>query len=262
MLIDSHCHLDEEYFPDGLAQMLEKAAESGVRRMLYVGCNMQSSLNSVKKASEHAEIYSAVGLHPEDVMEMPNGITKELKSLAQKPKVVAIGEIGIDYYWDMTTRSVQQECFAEQIEWAKEVQKPVVVHVRDAKNKADGNAMKDVLEILASHNAEKCGGIIHCFSGSYEEACKALDLRFYISFSGIITFKNSSALREIAAKIPQDRILCETDTPYLAPVPYRGKSNQPAYVAEIYKCLAEVRHIEMQEFESIIENNCKKLFGW
>jgi len=262
MLIDSHCHLDEEYFPDGLGQMLEKAADSNVRRMLYVGCNMKSSLNSVAMAAKHAEIFSAVGLHPEDVLEMPNGITDELKALAHKPKVVAIGEIGIDYYWDMTTRPLQQKLFAEQIEWAKEVKKPVVVHVRDAKNKADGDAMKDVLEILLSHHAEKCSGIIHCFSGSYEEARKALDLGFYISFSGIITFKNSVTLREIAAKIPFDRLLCETDTPYLAPVPYRGKSNQPAYVSEVYKCLAEVRGLGIEKLECVVEENCRELLKW
>ncbi|MDO4952762.1 MAG: TatD family hydrolase [Synergistaceae bacterium] len=262
MLIDSHCHLDSEYFPDGLARMLETASANNVRRMLYVGCNYESSLNAVLRAEEHEEIYSAVGLHPEEISKMPHGITDELKSLAQNNKIVAIGEIGIDYYWDMKNCCLQKKTFAEQIEWAKAVNKPVIVHVRDAKNKADGDAMKDALEILNAHNVEKCGGVIHCFGGNPDEAAQALSLGLYISFSGIITFKNSGDLRKTAEQIPIDRILCETDSPYLAPVPYRGKSNQPAYVAEVYKCLAEIRNISLDKFSSAVEENCKRLFKW
>ena len=262
MLIDVHCHLDSEYFPDGLGGMLQTASDNGVRRMLYAACNLETSKNAVEKAVQYNEIYAAVGLHPEETAEMPHGITDELKSLVYNNKVAAIGEIGIDYYWDMKCRELQKKIFAEQIEWAKEVNKPVIVHIRDAKNKADGDAVKDVLEILNAHGAEKCGGIIHCFSGSYEEAVKALDIGFYISFSGIVTFKNSGELREIAKRIPLDRILCETDTPYLAPVPYRGQSNQPAYVAEVYKCLAGLRGIGLEDFAEAVENNCLNLFKW
>ncbi len=262
MFIDVHCHLDSEYFPDGLEGMLQTAFGKGVRRMLYAGCNYESSLNSVRQAEKYKEIWSAVGLHPEETAKMPRGITEELKSLAQKNKVAAIGEIGIDYYWDMKDCELQKKIFAEQIEWAKEVNKPIVVHVRDAKNKADGDAMKDVLEILNAHGAEKCGGIIHCFSGSYEEAEKALDIGFYISFSGIVTYKNSKELRKIAEQMPLDRMLCETDTPYLAPVPYRGQGNQPAYVAEVYKCLAELKSMELEKFAEAVESNCRNLFKW
>ncbi len=262
MLIDSHCHLDAEYFPDGLERMLQTAFGKGVRRMLYVGCNYESSLNSVRQAEKYQEIYSAVGLHPEETAGMSHGITDKLKSLAHNNKVVAIGEIGLDYYWDTEYCELQKKIFAEQIVWAKELNKPIVVHVRDAKNKADGDAMKDVLEILTTYGAAKCGGVIHCFSGSYEEAVKLLDIGFYVSFSGIVTFKNSGELRKIAKQIPLDRILCETDTPYLTPIPYRGHSNQPAYIAEVYKCLAELKGMEVEKFAEAVENNCRNLFKW
>lgn len=260
MFIDTHCHLDNEYFPDGLDRMLQTAADSNVRRMLYVGCNMESSLDSVAKAARYNEIFSAVGLHPEDIMQMADGISAELRALAKKPKVVAIGEIGIDYYWETKTREIQCALFAEQLKWAKEENLPAVVHIRDAKDKAEGDAMADVLRILRQCGSEQ--GIIHCFSGNYKDACAALELGFYISFSGIITFKNSAELREIAEKLPTDRLLCETDSPYLAPVPYRGKSNQPAYVAEVYKCLADIKNMKIEAFAEIIEENCRNLFRW
>ena len=242
--------------------MLETASANGVRRMLYAGCNYESSLNAVRQAAVYEEIYAAVGLHPENAEEMPDGISSELRQLSQCGKVVAIGEIGLDYYYVSETRGLQKKLFAEQIEWAVEENKPVVVHVRDAKNKEDGDAMKDTLEILRTHGAEKCGGIIHCFGGNYDEAAQALSLGFYISFSGIVTFKNTAELRETAKRIPLDRILCETDSPYLAPVPYRGKSNQPAYVAEVYKCLAELKGMELEVFSAAVENNCRNLFKW
>ncbi|HZW48575.1 MAG TPA: TatD family hydrolase [Bacillota bacterium] len=251
-LIDTHVHLDDECFSDEIDTILSRAASAGVQKMIEVGCNLKSSYRAVELADRYAQIYPAVGIHPSDAAGYAFDAEK-LAELAEKPQVVAIGEIGLDYYWDHCPREVQLDAFVRQLDLAGQLHKPVIIHDRDAHG--------DVMELLRQEAKHLSGGVLHCFSGSWEMAKLCLNLGFYLSFAGPLTFPKSNRLREIAAQIPLDRFLLETDCPYLAPQAHRGKRNEPAYVAEQAIAFAAARGITADEAAEQAAENAERLFG-
>ncbi|KAF4533646.1 hypothetical protein B566_EDAN005695 [Ephemera danica] len=221
MLVDSHCHLDFPELSNRLPEILRHMQDNGVGIAVCVGVNLEGFPRVLALAEEHRQLYATVGVHPEYIdAEEPS--TERLCELAGHPKVIAIGETGLDYYWQKDRPEWQRERFRTHIRAARQCKKPLVVHMR--------NAASDTLTILKEEGADEVGGVMHCFTEDWQVARAAIDLNFHISFSGIITFKNALALKEVACKAPLDRILVETDSPYLAPVPFRGKINEPAYV--------------------------------
>lgn len=255
-LADTHCHLDMKQFQEDVEIVLDRAAEAGLRRLLVVGSDETSSFAVCRLALDYADrgVFAAVGVHPHDASCAAEGLSAELRDLANAPRVAAIGETGLDYHYDHSPRDVQRRVFASHIAWAVEAEKPLVVHIREAYG--------DALALLRSEDASRCGGVIHCFSGTWEDAKAALDLGFYVSFAGPVTFPRSDDLREIAGRIPADRILCETDAPYLAPQPFRGKRNEPAYVRFVYETLAAVRKTSFEALAEQIWENAEALFRW
>ncbi len=252
-LIDTHVHLDHERFSDDLDQVIERAKSSRVWPIVTVGADLASSRHAVECVTRYPGVIATVGIHPHDAATVSDSVLDEIRVLAGKMGVVAIGEIGLDYHYDFSPRDVQRRAFAIQINLARELGLPIVVHVREA--------YSDVMTILRSERAEDIGGIIHCFCGDYEEARDCLDMGFYISVGGILTFANSSELRKIIKKLPLDRILLETDAPYLTPVPHRGKRNEPAYVGLVAQALAELKNIALKEVTETTTANANKLFG-
>ncbi|NVJ65910.1 MAG: TatD family hydrolase [Gammaproteobacteria bacterium] len=256
MLIDSHCHLDRldlSAYDHDLNKALDFARSRGVGHMLCVGITMEKFADVLAIAEANEDISCSVGIHPlYDAV--ANTDVDLLIEKAKHPKVVAIGETGLDYFYnkDPENHALQQQSFRKHIQAARKANKPVIVHTRDAR--------QDTLDILREEQAEECGGVLHCFTESWEMAKAALDLGFYISFSGIVTFKNASELRDVCRKVPLDRLLIETDSPYLAPVPYRGKSNQPAYVKEVGQFVADLQHVSFDKICEITSNNFKQLF--
>jgi len=255
-LADTHCHLDMEQFREDLETVLDRAAEAGLRRLLVVGSDETSSFAVHRLALDYADrgVFAAVGVHPHDASSAAEGLSAELHDLANAPCVAAIGETGLDYHYDHSPRDVQRRVFADHVAWAVKAGKPLVVHIREAYD--------DALALLRSEDASRCGGVIHCFSGTWEDAKAALDLGFYVSFAGPVTFPRSAELREIAGRIPTDRILCETDAPYLAPQPFRGKRNEPAYVRFVYETLATARKTTFEALAEHVWKNAEALFGW
>lgn len=254
-LIDTHCHLDPTYFPDGADAAIERARNVGVAGFVVVGvgADLTQARNAVRLASEHLAIAAAVGIHPHDATSWNEANHEELARLARDPSVVAVGEIGLDYHYDHSPRDVQKATFSRLIALAREVKKPIVVHTR--------SAPEDTLAILESEGARDVGGVIHCFSEDRAFAERALDLGFDLSFSGILTFKGAKSIHEVAAWAPEDRILVETDSPYLAPVPLRGKPCEPAYVVHTAKRLAELRGTDLEHIAMVTTANAVRRFG-
>lgn len=251
MLVDSHCHLD---FPDlagQLPQLLEAMQQNGVVGALCIGVNMEDFPGVLALAEQHPHLFASVGLHPEyaDVDEPDQA---RLEALAAHPKVIAIGETGLDYYWHKDKPEWQRQRFRTHIRAARAVGKPLVIHTRDS--------AEDTLRLLEEEGAAAVGGIMHCFTESWEIARRALDLGFYLSFSGIVTFKNATQVKEVASKAPLDRILVETDAPYLAPAPYRGKLNQPGYVRFVAGEIARLRGMDFPDLAVATSNNFFTLF--
>jgi len=264
-LFDSHCHLDMPEFDADRGETLRRAYGAGVRRILLAAYDESSSFRALRLASESGahgvELCAAVGVHPHDARGAADGLSEELTSLASNPRVAAIGEMGLDYYYDNSPRDTQADVFARQIEWARGAGKPIIVHLRNASDRAAGDAYRDALRILKESRASEVGGVIHCFSGDIADARDALDLGFTISFAGPVTYPKARALREAATFVPDDRILCETDSPYLAPQRVRGKRNEPACVRDVYEKIAEVRGIPLEEFAETVRENGERLFG-
>jgi len=251
MLIDSHCHLDFPGLSENLPRMLAAMQENGVRGALCVGVNMEDFPRVLALAEQHPHLFASVGLHPEyENVQEPDQET--LCALAQHPKVVAIGETGLDYHWQKDQPEWQRQRFRTHIRAAIASGKPLIIHTRDAAG--------DTLSILAEEGARTVGGILHCFTESWDIAQQALDLGFYISISGIVTFKNALQVKEVACKVPLDRLLVETDAPYLAPVPYRGKTNQPAHVRFVADEIARLRGLRFDEVAEATTQNFFSLF--
>ncbi|MBB3059986.1 TatD family hydrolase [Microbulbifer rhizosphaerae] len=254
MLVDSHCHLDRlklDKFDGDLDAVLELARSRGVGKFLCVGISLENVDRVVDIAGRHEDVVCSVGVHPLDVDSGLADVDKLLE-LAQKPKVVALGETGLDYYYSTDTKEIQQQSFTAHLQAAGRAQLPVIVHTRDAR--------EDTIELIREHGSPEHAGVLHCFTESWEMAKAALDLNYYISLSGIVTFKNAGELRDVAQKLPLDRLLVETDSPYLAPVPYRGKPNIPAYVREVAEFIAELRGIPYEQLAEITTENFHRLF--
>ncbi len=250
-LIDSHCHLNFEPMGDDLPAVLERSAEAGVDTILCVSVDIETYPEVLKIAVEHEHIYASVGVHPnhQDVHE-PS--VTELLGLAKHPKVIAIGETGLDYFRSEGDLDWQHQRFIRHIDAAKRCDKPLIIHTRSA---AD-----DTLCMLRDNGAEQCGAVMHCFAEDWEVAKQALDLGFYLSFSGIVTFNSAKTLQEVARKAPADRILVETDAPYLAPAPMRGKPNQPAFVRHTAEFVAELRGQSLATIAETTSANFYRLF--
>lgn len=252
MLFDTHSHLNAEQFAEDLQEVIARMKEAGVSYTVVVGFDEIT----IKKAMELAEtydfIYAAVGWHPVDAIDMTEDHLKWLEELAAHPKVVALGEMGLDYYWDKSSKEVQQEVFRKQIQLAKKVNLPIIIHNRDA--------TQDIVTILEEENAAEVGGIMHCFSGSVEVAKKCIEMNFLISLGGPVTFKNAKKPKEVAMEIPMEKLLIETDCPYLTPHPFRGKRNEPSYVKLVAEEIANLKGLSYEEVAAKTTENAKKLF--
>jgi len=252
MFIDSHCHLnllaEEE---GGLDAVIQQAQENNVDHILCISIDTESCHEIISIAERYPHITASVGIHP-NVDKAENFSVEELIKLASHNKVIAIGETGLDYFRSEGDLEWQRDRFRTHITAAKQLKKPLIIHTREARD--------DTMDILEQENAEEAGGIIHCFTENWETAKRALDIGFYISLSGIVTFKNAKELQEVAKQLPLDRILIETDAPYLAPVPHRGKTNKPAYVKHVAEFLAQLRGDTVENIAAVTSANFRTLF--
>ncbi len=253
MLIDSHCHLDSDQFDPDREAVIERALAAGVTHMVAIGTgNGPPDLEAgIRLADQYEFIYATVGVHPHDASKPAD--FNHLSTLAQHPKVIAIGEIGLDYHYDFSPREVQRAVFIQQMQIAAAAKKPIVIHTREA--------WDDTIQVIRDHWNPELGGIMHCFSGNPEQAKQALDLGFYLSFGGIVTFPKALEIQESARTAPIERILVETDAPYLAPVPKRGKRNEPAFMIETVKKLAQLRGVSEQQIAESTAKNFLRLCG-
>lgn len=252
-LVDSHCHLDGldyENLHQDITDVLAKAAARDVKFMLAVATTLPGYKAMTQLIGDRPEVAYSCGVHPLNQDE-PYDFA-ELRQLAADPRVVAMGETGLDYYYQQETKAQQQASFREHIRVGRDLNKPVIVHTRDAR--------EDTLAILKEERVEECGGVLHCFTEDRETAEKLLDMGFYISFSGIVTFRNAETIREAARYVPLDRMLVETDSPYLAPVPHRGKENQPAYTRDVAEYMAVLKGVSVEEMAAATTQNFSRLF--
>jgi TatD DNase family protein len=254
MLIDSHAHIQAKEYDGEVAAILERARAAGVERIIAVGGagDMTSNMGAVALAEAFPNVFATVGMHPHDAKDVRADELAALQTLAAHQKVVAVGETGLDYYYNHSAQEVQRQLFARFIHMALETDLPLVVHERDA--------ARDAAEMLRQEGSGSLRGVIHCFTGTYESACDFLDLGFYISFTGIITFKNAEMLRDVVRKLPLERMLVETDSPYLTPVPYRGRRNEPAYVQFVAAAIAKLKGIPVEAVAEITTANTRALF--
>ena len=251
MLVDSHCHLDRldlSNYEGGLGEAIATARACGVSHMLCVCISDENREQVIEIANAHDGLYASVGVHPSDVMEVPVSVD-ELERWAAAKKVVALGETGLDYHYSADKKDVQLQSFANHLTAGARTGLPVIVHTRDAR--------EDTISMIREYGSTTTAGVMHCFTESWDMARQALDHGYYISLSGIVTFKNAEALRDVAKKVPLERLLVETDSPYLAPVPYRGKPNEPKYVREVAAFIAELRGMT---FESLAEQTTENFF--
>lgn len=253
MLFDTHAHLNATQFNEDVEQVIERARAEGVSHIVVVGFDRPTIERAMELADQYSFIYAAVGWHPVDAIHMTDDDLMMIEQLAAHPKVVALGEMGLDYYWDQSPKEVQKEVFRKQIRLAKKVKLPIIIHNRDA--------TADIVHILREENAGEVGGVMHCFSGSIEVAQQCMDMNFYISFGGPVTFKNAKKPKEVAKEIPLDRLLIETDCPYLTPHPFRGKRNEPSYVKYVAEAIAELKGLSFEEVAQKTSDNAKRLFG-
>jgi len=255
-LVDSHCHLDDAQFDADRGAVLERARAAGVEMILAVGAGSgPPDLEAgVRLAETYPGLYATVGVHPHDAAKATPATFARLRQLLQHPRVIALGEIGLDYHYNFSPPEVQREVFRQQLEIALQASKPVVIHTREA--------WEDTLRLLGEHApAGRAAGIMHCFSGGPEEAAQSIELGFYISFAGVVTFPKAARVQAAARMAPPDRLLVETDAPYLAPVPYRGRRNEPAYVVETARQLAVLRQTTLEEIAAATTANFRTLFG-
>lgn len=252
MLADSHAHIDDERFDADRDEVVARALAAGVSLIVNIGADMASSARSVALAEKYPGIYAAVGMHPHDSQDMKENDYRQLEQWANHPKVVAIGEIGLDYHYDLSPRSVQKEVFLRQLDLARKTGKPFIIHEREAH--------ADMLDIIR-YAARGLNGVFHCFSGSVETAREYLKMGFYISVAGPVTFPKSVKTKEVAKAVPLDRLLVETDSPYLTPQPFRGKRNEPAYVRLVAEEIANLRDISLAELAEATTANVRRLFN-
>ena len=255
MLVDSHAHLDFSQFDADRQEVLARAQEAGVETIVNAGAGLEASRAGVALTETYTQVYAAVGVHPHEAKTLNEDVLAELRALAQHPKVVAIGEIGLDYYRDRSPRPVQRQAFQQQLALAKELGKPIIVHDREAHD--------DVMSMLRQWVRESYQpvGVMHCFSGDLAMAQEVIEMGFYVSIPGPVTFTNAHRLPELVRALPLERLLIETDCPYLTPHPYRGKRNEPAYVRLVAEAIAQIRGIPLEQVARITTANARALFG-
>lgn len=254
-LIDTHTHLDFPQFDDDRERVIERAAIAGVKAIINVGADLASSQAAVALAEAYPQVYAAVGVHPHDAKIMTREMLEELRALASHPKVVAVGEIGLDFYRDLSPRDQQRQAFKQQLALASEVEKPVIIHDREAH--------KEVMAILRRwvEGHHQSTGVLHCFSGDLAMAQEAIKMGFYISMAGPVTFQNARRLRELVRQLPLEKLLVETDCPYLTPHPHRGKRNEPAYVRFVAQEVAHINGLTLEEVARVTSDNARALFA-
>lgn len=253
MLIDSHAHLDEDRFDKDRDELIKSLNENGISMVINPGADLPSSIKSVKLSEQYDNIYAAVGVHPHSADEMDEGTIEVLKAFGNRKKVVAIGEIGLDFYYDNSPRDIQRKWFKRQMELAKELNLPIIVHSREAD--------QETFDMIKAQSDGNLTGVIHCYSGSVELMKEYIKLGYYISLGGPVTFKNAKTPKEVAKAVPLDRLLVETDSPYLTPEPYRGKRNEPLYVRHVAAMIAELREMTIEEIARATSENTKRLFN-
>lgn len=254
MLVDSHCHLDHLDLTDregGLSAVLADANARGVTQFLSVAVDLKSSASLVELTAKHSNIYSSVGVHPLQKVDQPVPTVEQLLSLAAAPNVVAIGETGLDNFYSADTHQWQRDSFINHLQASQQSGKPIIIHTRDAR--------EETIDLLRQYPLS-AGGVMHCFTETWEMAEAAMELGFYISFSGIVTFKSAADLRDVVRRVPLDRLLVETDSPWLAPVPYRGHQNEPQYVLEVAQTVADLKGISVEKLAEITTQNFHRLF--
>ncbi len=249
--IDTHCHLEMKQFDRDRVEMISRAKDAGLEALVTIGSDHQSNIDALKLTREHDFVYTSVGIHPHDAKDLSEDILEQLRHWTNDEKVVAVGETGLDYYYDNSPRDIQRDAFIKHLDLAKETGLPAVVHSRDAK--------EDTLSILRSSGISK--GVLHCFSGDREMAEKAMMIGLHISIAGPVTFKKALELRDIVKMIPDNHLLIETDAPYLTPVPHRGKRNEPSYIVHTAKAIAELRGVTTEDIGRLTTLNAKRLFG-
>ncbi|MGI5887638.1 MAG: TatD family hydrolase [Syntrophomonadaceae bacterium] len=252
MYTDTHAHLQKEALKDSLENILNRAQAAGVTTIMCIGYDRASSEEAVQLAQKYPQIYAVVGVHPHDAKELDEDTLERLYQLGREPKVVAIGEIGLDFYRDLSPRDVQRQAFSQQIKLAQELGKPIVVHDRDAH--------QEVLDTIRQEKAGSNGGIMHCYSGHLPLAIDLMKEGFYISIAGPVSYKNASKTKEVAARIPLERLLIETDCPYLTPEPLRGKPNEPANVVYVAQTIAQLRRKPVEEIAYLTSRNAAEVY--
>ena len=252
MIFETHAHYDDEKFDEDRAELLSSMQENGIGRIINVSANLESLENTRKLMEAYPFIYGAFGLHPDEGGDLNEDVMERMRGLCRLEKAVAVGEIGLDYYWDKENHEKQQYWFRRQIALAREEKLPMIIHSREA--------AADTLRVMKEEKSEEIGGVIHCFSYSAEMAEEYLKMGFYLGIGGVVTFKNAKKIKEVVQMAPMERILLETDSPYLAPVPYRGKRNSSLYLPYVVREIAEIKGISEEEVIEMTEKNAVRLF--
>lgn len=253
MIFESHAHYDDEAFDEDRDILLSSMRDNGIEYIINVGASLQSTRTTMELTRQYPFIYGAAGVHPSETAELNEDNFKWLAKQCKDPKVVAVGEIGLDYYWEEPDHDIQKIWFIRQLELARNSKKPVIIHSREA--------AKDTYDIMTAQHAEEIGGVIHCYSYSAEMALDYMKMGFYIGIGGVVTFKNGKKMKEVVQAIPIERILLETDSPYLAPEPNRGKRNSSLNIPYIAQEIAQLKGLKPEEVEQITNQNAKQLFG-
>lgn len=252
LLFDTHMHVNADQFKDDKEEVVQRAFDTGVKYMVVVGFDRTTIPLAMEIAEQYETIYAAIGWHPVDAIDMTDSDLEWIRELSSHPKVVAIGETGLDYHWDKSSKTVQDEVFRKQIRLAKEVNMPIIIHNREA--------TEDIIKVLQEEDAQQVGGIMHCYNDDVRYVPSCLDMNFYISLGGTVTFKNAPLPKEVAVQVPIDRLLIETDSPFLAPHPNRGKRNEPSYVKLVAEKVAELRDMSLEEIGKKTTENAFRLF--
>ncbi|OYP56252.1 TatD DNase family protein [Lachnotalea glycerini] len=253
MIFESHAHYDDEAFNDDRDELLNSMTEHGIEYVVNVGASLASTATTVQLVKKYSFMYGAIGVHPNETKELNENNYEWLKQQCKQDKIVAIGEIGLDYYWDEPDKEIQIKWFKRQLELAKEARLPIIIHSRDA--------AKDTLSIMKEEKAQELNGVIHCFSYSKDMAREYLNMGYYLGIGGVVTFSNAKKLKEVVEYVPVENMLLETDSPYLSPVPNRGKRNSSLNIPYIAKAIAAIKNIDYDEIINITNNNARKLFN-
>lgn len=252
MIFETHAHYDDEAFTEDRDMLLESMKEHGIGAIVNVGASLKSTKNTLELIKKYDFVYGAAGVHPSEVEDLNEETFIWLKNAAKQDKILAVGEIGLDYHWDEPSREIQKYWFERQLDLARELQKPVIIHSRDAAG--------DTMEIMVRKQAKDLGGVIHCYSYSAPMALEYVNMGFYIGIGGVVTFKNGKKMKEVVEAVPMDRIVLETDSPYLAPEPFRGKRNSSLYLPYVVEKIAEIKHISKEEVIEITKENAKNMY--